>query len=73
MLRESLPSSAEAWHAQQNAQAHLDLLREFGALTAEEDAERFLGESEAFAFLAEVVGDDLAGHGRHTLDAKGQR
>jgi hypothetical protein len=36
MLPEPLPSSAEAWHAQQNAQAHLDLLRESGALTAEE-------------------------------------
>lgn len=39
MLPESVPSSAEAWHAQQNAQARVELLREFGALTAQEVAD----------------------------------
>ncbi|HEV3321201.1 MAG TPA: helix-turn-helix transcriptional regulator [Solirubrobacteraceae bacterium] len=36
MLPDSVPSAAEAWHAQQNAQAREELLREFGALTAEQ-------------------------------------
>jgi hypothetical protein len=36
MLPDSVPSSAEAWHAQQNAQARAELLKEFGALTAEQ-------------------------------------
>jgi len=39
MLPEAVPSSAEAWHAQQNAQARVELLREFGALTAQEVAD----------------------------------
>jgi DNA-binding CsgD family transcriptional regulator len=39
MLPESVPSSAEAWHAQQNAQARVDLLQEFGALTADQVAD----------------------------------
>ncbi len=36
MLPDAVPSAAEAWHAQQNAQAREELLREFGALTAEQ-------------------------------------
>jgi len=36
MLPDSVPSSAEAWHAQQNAQAREELLKDFGALTAEQ-------------------------------------
>lgn len=36
MLPDSVPSAAEAWHAQQNAQARDELLKEFGALTAEQ-------------------------------------
>ncbi len=40
MLPESVPSPAEAWHAQQNAQAREELLKEFGALTAEQVADR---------------------------------
>jgi Sigma-70, region 4 len=40
MLPESIPSPAEAWHAQQNAQAREELLTEFGALTAEQVADR---------------------------------
>ncbi|HEY2282062.1 MAG TPA: helix-turn-helix transcriptional regulator [Solirubrobacteraceae bacterium] len=39
MLPESVPSSAEVWHAQQNAQARLELIREFGGLTAQEIAD----------------------------------
>lgn len=40
MLPESIPSPAEVWHAQQSAQARSELLQEFGALTAEEVADR---------------------------------
>ncbi|MGA2454743.1 MAG: sigma factor-like helix-turn-helix DNA-binding protein [Solirubrobacteraceae bacterium] len=40
MLPQEVPSPAEAWHAQQNAQARSELLAEFGALTAEEVAEQ---------------------------------
>jgi hypothetical protein len=40
MLPESIPSSAEVWHAQQSAQARSELLAEFGALTAEEVADQ---------------------------------
>lgn len=40
MLPESVPSPAEAWHAQQNAQARSELLKEFGALTAEQVADQ---------------------------------
>ncbi len=39
MLPESVPSSAAAWHAQQNAQARFELIREFGALTAQDVAD----------------------------------
>jgi hypothetical protein len=38
MLPESVPSPAEAWHAQQSAQARSELLKKFGALTAEQVA-----------------------------------
>lgn len=40
MLPDSVPSPAEAWHAQQNAQAREELLKEFGALTAEQVADQ---------------------------------
>jgi hypothetical protein len=40
MLPESVPSPAEAWHAQQSAQARSELLKEFGALTAEQVADQ---------------------------------
>jgi DNA-binding CsgD family transcriptional regulator len=40
MLPESVPSPAEAWHAQQSAQAREELLRELGALTAEQVADQ---------------------------------
>lgn len=40
MLPDSVPSPAEAWHAQQNAQARSELLKEFGALTAEQVADQ---------------------------------
>lgn len=40
MLPASVPSPAEAWHAQQNAQAREELLREFGALSAEQVADQ---------------------------------
>lgn len=40
MLPDSVPSPAEAWHAQQNAQARSELLQEFGALTAEQVADQ---------------------------------
>jgi DNA-binding CsgD family transcriptional regulator len=40
MLPDSVPSPAEAWHAQQSAQAREELLREFGALTAEQVADQ---------------------------------
>jgi DNA-binding CsgD family transcriptional regulator len=40
MLPDAVPSPAEAWHAQQNAQAREELLREFGALTPEQVADR---------------------------------
>jgi hypothetical protein len=40
MLPESVPSPAEVWHAQQSAQARSELLKEFGALTAEEVADQ---------------------------------
>jgi Sigma-70, region 4 len=40
MLPDSIPSPAEAWHAQQNAQARDEMLKEFGALTAEQVADQ---------------------------------
>jgi DNA-binding CsgD family transcriptional regulator len=40
MLPESVPSPAEAWHAQQSAQAREELLKEFAALTAEQVADQ---------------------------------
>lgn len=40
MLPDSVPSPAEAWHAQQNAQAREEMLKEFGALTAEQVADQ---------------------------------
>jgi hypothetical protein len=40
MLPDSVPSPAEAWHAQQNAQARSELLKEFGALTTEQVADQ---------------------------------
>lgn len=39
MLPDAVPSPAEAWHAQQNAQARVELLRNIGALTAEQVAD----------------------------------
>ncbi len=39
MLPQSVPSAAEVWHARQSAQAREELVREFGALSAEEVAE----------------------------------
>jgi hypothetical protein len=39
-IPESVPSPAEAWHAQQSAHVRSELIEEFGALSAEEVADR---------------------------------
>lgn len=40
MMPDSVPSPAEAWHAQQSAQAREELLKELGSLTAEQVADQ---------------------------------
>jgi hypothetical protein len=49
MLPDSVPSPAETWHAQQSAQAREELLREFGALTAEQVADQVADQAHSKA------------------------